>query len=125
MSSKIQAYTGHKTIDRSSEPLPKGWVWIDGTPFSEANRREQVLQWKLDFAEDVICLLTERIDDTKIIEALHKYSSTHGKRIYLLVGEYTASLNKLRGHCLIRTLSSSDIPRGSLLLVNPNSTQAR
>ena len=72
MSSKIQAYTGHKTIDRSSEPLPKGWVWIDGTPFSEANRREQVLQWKLDFAEDVICLLTERIDDTKIIEALHK-----------------------------------------------------
>ena len=125
MSSKIQVYIGHKTIDRSSEPLPKGWVWIDATPFSEANRREQVLQWKLDFAEDVICLLTERIDDTKIIEALHKYSSAHGKRIYLLVGEYTASLNKLRGHCLIRTLSSSDIPRGSLLLVNPNSNQAK
>lgn len=125
MSSKIQTHRGQKTIDRSTEPLPKSWVWPQDTiAIHEAERCTQVLLQYISNTEQVACLMMKKLENTQIISVLHSLSQK-GKRVYLLVEQYTAALNQLKGHCLIRVFPSGECSCDNLLLIDPNSNNSQ
>lgn len=117
--SRIKSLLCTKEIDYGKSKLPISWKWNGESCdcFSTEEERYEFIRQNLKTVRDVVCLITEKLDDPKIIGALHKLSQ-EGKRIYIVVGCYTDKLDQLRGHCLIR---ESEVHRGSLLLIDPKS----
>ncbi len=123
--SKIQEYPKQEQIDRSEQLLPKSWVWSEGSSvLTDTAGRNKQIRTILENTSTLVCLLTQRIEDSMLVGYLHELAQRE-RRVYLLLGEYSSALEQLLGHCLIRILPQELIPSGSLLLTDPSSNKAK
>ena len=123
--SKIQIYPKQEQIDRSEQRLPKSWVWSEGSSvLTDTAGRNKQIRTILENTSTIVCLLTQRIEDSTLVGYLHELAQREC-RVYLLLGTYSSALEQLLGHCLIRILPLELIPSGSLLLTDPTSNKAK
>lgn len=105
--------------------MPKSWQWPQNScKIESSDRRQTQIRRSLSSIQAVVCVLSQCIEDSTIISYLYELAQ-EGRRVYLLIGKYSPKLDKLRGYCLIRVLSMSILPHGSLILADPGSRSAK
>lgn len=121
MQNKIQSISKTKTLDYSK--LNTNYFWkkrkTNKSNFSTNNAAQiiHVLQTQKD---SLICIQTEVLTDTKLIEVL--FEAAKSNRIYLLLNEKNEAISKLNSACLIR-FEINNI--GSSMLINPNTNDTK
>ncbi len=119
---KIEKISKSKTIDYGAEAINNFWLCKNkNTDNQENNSLRKIISVFEAVQDSIICVQTEQIDSSKLIEAIFNASKKRN-RIYILTNNKPEKLKELTGSCLIR-YGIKNI--GSFILVNPNSSSAK
>ncbi len=117
---KIKAISKSKNINYENKKVSNFWLKIkDKSNFQEENNNfEQIISVFKEIQDSIICIQTEELNHSGIINAIFNASQKQN-RIYILTNEKDKYLKHLESVCLIR-YGIKNI--GSFILVNPNTS---
>lgn len=120
---KIKPITRSKEIDYGDKVVERFWlIQNKNYKFSPVDNRSLFTGILANLQDSVVCIQTEQIDDTKLINEMFN-ASKRRNRIYLLTNEKpNQKLEQLAGVCLMR-YGIKNI--GSFILVNPNANNSQ
>lgn len=116
MQTKIQHILKSNTLNYSEVAVAHFWLKRkQPEKIAPQNVLSEMLYTLTSENNSLICIQTEQLTDTKLIEAL--FEAAKRNRIYILLNEKNEAVETLKGACLIRY----DLKNiGSFVLINPN-----
>jgi len=118
MANKIQPLPKSKIVDFGDAEMKNIWIKKEtNKALDTGDSRNVLLQNISKVKEGTLCLMTEKLTDQKIIQALFNAAAS-GIRVYLLTNSYEQEMDVLKGLCLIRFGINN---MGTILLSNSHS----